>query len=176
MPDETTATTVTETTANPADTAVVNAPTNAAYPTGVTPGGTNIRQLGRTIEIVKGDPEGQRILASELGFITKDEVNNILLAEARQSAIETLGIPAEHQQFVVGATPAEVRANAKKLADLIKPAATTATVETQSTTETTATGRVEMPNRTAESVKPPSNLAEATDAYKALVDKEIYSK
>jgi hypothetical protein len=176
MPDETTATTVTETTANPADTAVVNAPTNAAHPTGVTPGGTNLRQLGRTIEIVKGDPEGQKILASELGLMTKADFDKQRLADAKDLAVEAFAIPADKQKFIVGDTPAEIRQSAKELAALLNPAATTATVETQSTTETTATGRVEMPNRTAESVKPPSNLAEATDAYKALVDKEIYSK
>lgn len=173
--DETPNSTSTETAATTptAQTTVVDVPAANAPDTPQLAPTTDARKLGRTLEIVKTDPGAQRVIASELGLITADEVNQIRLTDARDAAIEAYSIPADKQKFVVGSTPAEIRQSAKELADLLKPAATPATTETEPTSQPAATTRVELPERKAETPSNFTSKGEAKSAYAAWADKNI---
>jgi hypothetical protein len=109
-------------------------------------------------------------LADGLGFVTQEEVNRIRLQDAKELAVEAFGIPAEKQKFVVGGTPAEIRQSAKELAEMLKPAPTSATTETAPTSQPPAT-KVELPTRVAEAPRVPQNKDEAVSDYAAWVAK-----
>lgn len=117
-------------------------------------------------------PKAAAELGRRWGFVTPEQLDSKLNANAREQAIEVYEIPAEKQKFVVGSTPTEIRQSAKELAAMLKPADTTGDTATQSQTATGTSASNEPVVLTQHAVSKPEikSVDDAVSAIAAMRD------